>query len=86
MHLTIQEIITRVTGMPDSKPYLEQTDKMSALKELIKLLPFIYFIHHRLSFALSNPPALTVSRASNSRGFSYRRQPPAPPIDLIHEI
>lgn len=72
--------------MPDSKLYLEQTDKMSALKELIKSLPFIFLIHHRLPFALGNPLALTVSRASSSRGFSCRRQPPATAIDPIHEI
>lgn len=69
--------------MPASKLYLEQTDKVSALKELIKLLPFIYLIHHRLPFALGNPPALTVSGASNSK---CRRQAPAPPIDPVHEI
>lgn len=72
--------------MAASKLYLEQTDKMSALKELIKLLPFIYLVHHRLPFALGKPPALTVSQASNSRGFSCRRQPPVLPIDPVHEI
>ena len=32
--------------MPGSKLYLEKTDKMSVLKELMKLLPLIHLLHY----------------------------------------
>ena len=32
--------------MPGSKLYLEKTDKMSVLKELMKLLPLIHHLHY----------------------------------------